>query len=515
MKKIIAGVAALAIAGSAVYGYKMYSSSTIKTSAAAIVKEVNVSKGNVTAGVTESAAVSVESLEQTYGLVLTSTSVSASVESGSKSSSGSGGASAGGMGAMGGMSGSMGGMSMGGMSSGKSGGMGSMGSTSVSTQSESSSVQLVIDKVLITEGQTVKAGDVIMTITQDSIDEARASLTKAVDDAKLALRQAQIDEDEIRLSAQFEYDSRVTEGKNAKSVYDAAMNEIAQNINDLYQQIYDVNTEISECDEEDEKQLEQLNTQLETLQSQLTSALNSRASEELAAKQTYEEACMYYDNAQDLYDVSVNDVGSASDEARDAVETAEADLEAFEEYIADGSIRAEYSGTITSVGYAPGDTLSSDTAIASYADAESITVTVNVTEDDISAVHIDDSVDISFLSYPDDIFDGYVSSIGSSSTGGNSATVSYPVTVVVTSVPETLLSGMTANVTFVTKQVKDVLYVSNKAVTNEGTESYVLRKNTDGTEEKVKVEVSFSNGNIAEIKGVSEGDTLLIKGKES
>lgn len=506
MKKIIAGAVALLIAGGGYYGYKIYSGTEIKTSAASIVKEVSVSKGNVTAGVTESAAVSIESLEQTYDLSLTSTGISASVESGKSSS--------GGTGAGGGMPG-MGGMSMGGMSSGKSGGSGGMGSTNVSTQSESSTVQLVIDEVRITEGQSVKKGDVIMTITQESIDEARSELTKAVENAKLALRQAQIEEDETKLSAQFEYDTRITEGKNAKSVYDSAMNEIAQNITDLYNQIYEVRVDISECDSEDEKQLTQLNTQLESLQSQLTSALNSRAADELSAKQTYDEAVMYYDNAQDLYDVSVNDVGTASEEARDAVEAAEADLEAFESYISDGSIRAEYTGVITSVGYSSGDTLSSDTAIASYADAESITVTVNVTEDDISAVHIDDTVDVDFLSYPDDIFEGYVSSIGSSSTSGNSQTVSYPVTVVITSTPETLLSGMTANVTFITKQVKDVLYVSNKAVVNEGTESYVLKKMDDGSEEKIKVEVGFSNGSIAEIKGVSEGDTLLIKGKES
>ncbi len=516
MKKILAGAAALIIAGGAFYGYRTYNDMELKSSAAPIVKEVSVSKGNVTAGVTESAAVSIESLEQTYDLSLTSTGISASVESGKSSGGSSGGSAGGGMG--GGMP-SMGGMSIGGMSSGRSGGgssgMGSMGSTNVSTQSESSPVQLVIDKVLITEGQSVKKGDVIMTITQESIDAARSELTKAVDDAKLALRQAQIDEDETKLSAQFDYDTRITEGKNAKTVYNTTMNEIAQNINGLYTQIYEVQVDISECDEEDEKQLTQLNTQLENLQSQLTSALNSREAEELSARQTYDEAVMYYENAQDLYDVSVNDVGTASEEAQDAVDSAQADLEAFEEYIADGSIRAEYTGVITSVGYSSGDTLSADTAIASYADAESITVTVNVTEDDISAVHIDDAVEVDFLSYPDDIFEGYVSSIGSSSTSGSSSTVSYPVTVVITTTPETLLSGMTANVTFITKQVKDVLYVSNKAVTNEGTESYVLRKADDGSEEKVNVEVGFSNGSIAEIKGVSEGDTLLIKGKES
>ena len=35
---------------------------------------------------------------------------------------------------------------------------------------------------------------------------------------------------------------------------------------------------------------------------------------------------------------------------------------------------------------------------------------------------------------------------------------------------------MSAEVTFVTKEIKDVLYISNKAVTTEGTKSYVTKK---------------------------------------
>ncbi len=497
MKKLIAGTAALVIAGGSALGYGVYQRSA-KSNAAEVIKEVTVSRGNVTAGVTESAAVNVDSLEQTYDLVLTSTSVSASVEGGSSSP---------------GDSMSMGGMSMGSMMGGMSSKSGSMGSTSVSTQSESSAVALVVDQVLITEGQTVQKGDVIMTITQDSIDEARAQLTQAVSDAELALVQAQIEADETQLSAKFDYDTRIAEGENALSVYNASLDEIAQNISSLYSQIDDINAQIASCT--DDRQLSQLNSQLESLSAQLSSAESSRSSDELAAMQTYEEACMYYENAQDLYDVSVNGVGTAAEEAQEAVDAANSDLEAFEAYISDGNIYAEYSGTITGVGYSSGDTLTSDTAIASYADAESITVTVNVTEDDISVVHIGDGVDIIFLSYPDEMYSGYVSEIGSSSTEGSSSTVSYPVTVVVTSVPETLLSGMTANVTFISKQVQDVLYVSNKAITNEGTDSYVTLKKADGGEEKVRVEVGFSNGNVAEISGVSEGDTLLIKGKVS
>ena len=317
IKKIVAGILAVLLAGGSFYGYTAYKKTAISSSAEEIAKEVTEERGNVTAGVTESAAISVEPLEQTYDLVLTSTSLSASVESGS------GGSPAGGSG---------GGMSMGGMSSmsgGMSGGKGGIGSTSVSSQSESSSVELVVDEVLITEGQSVNKGDVIMTITQESIDEARTKLTEAVNDAELALKQAQIEESETKLSAQFDYDTRISEGNNAEAVYNAAMEEIAQNIDDLYEQLNDANNDYANCT--DDKQLSQLATQISSLKAQIKSAESSRASDELAAKQAYDEAVMYFENAQDLYDVSVNDVGSAAEEAQQAVDDAKADLAAFEE----------------------------------------------------------------------------------------------------------------------------------------------------------------------------------------
>ena len=501
MKKLIAGISALVIAGGCVCGYFFFWRSS-KEDTDVISKEVTVQRGNVTAGVTESAAVKVESLEQTYDLVLNSTSITASVES-SGSASLSGGSSKGGMSAPEGMMNT----SSGSRSSG------STGSTSVSSKLESTALELVVDKVNVTEGQTVKQGDVLMTLTKDSIDKARDLLKNAVTDAELALKQAQIDESKTKLSAKYEYDTRIAEGKNAQSVYNSTLNKIAQNISDLSSQISDVNSQIASCS--DDKQLSQLKNQLESLKSQLSSAQSSRAADELAAKQKYEETCMYYKNAQDLYNVAVSGVGTASEQAQETVKTAKSDLEAFEKYVKDGNILAQHSGTVTGVGYSSGDTLNSETAIASFADAESITVTVNVTEDDISVVNLNDKVDVSFLSYKDEVYSGYVSEIGSAASNSKSTTVSYPVTVVITKTPDKILSGMTANVTFVSKKVENVLYVSNKAVTNEGSQSYVLRKKEDGGEEKIKIDAGFSNGNITEISGVSEGDTLIIKGKVS
>ena len=500
MKKLIAGISALVIAGGCVCGY-FFLREPSKDENSVISKEVTVQRGNVVAGVTERAAVKVESLEQTYDLELNSTSISASVQSTASASSGSSGKNSPDA-IMNTSSGSK---------SSKSSGV--TGSTSVSSKSETSALELVVDKVNVTEGQTVKEGDVLLTLTKESIDSARTLLKQAVTDAELALKQAQIDESKTKLSAKYEYDTRVAEGKNALSVYNSTLSEIAQNISSLKSQISDVNSQIKSCT--DDKQLSQLKSQLESLKSQLSSAQSSRSADELAAKQKYEEACMYYKNAQDLYNVSVNGVGTASEQAKEAVSTAKSDLEAFEKYVKDGSILAQHSGTVTGVGYTSGDTLNSATAIASFADAQSITVTVNVTEDDISVVNLNDKVDISFLSYADKVYSGYVSEIGSAASSTKSSTVSYPVTVVITETPDRILSGMTANVTFISKKVEDVLYVSNKAVENEDGKSYVLRKNSGGDEEKVSVDVGFSNGSVAEINGVSEGDTLLIKGKVS
>ena len=506
MKKLIAGISALVIAGGCVCGYFFFRKSSEKGSDV-MSKEVTVQRGNVTAGVTESASVNVESLEQTYDLVLNSTSISASVESSGTASSA--GSSKSGMSSTEGMMNT----SSGSKSSKSSGNGGSSGSTSVSSKSESSALELVIDKVNVTQGQVVKQGDVLMTLTQESIDKARSLLKQAIEDAELALKQAQIDESKTKLSAKYEYDTRIAEGKNALSVYNSTLNEIAQNISSLSSQISDVNSQIASCT--DDKQLSQLKNQLGSLRSQLSSAQSSRAADELAAKQKYEEACMYYKNAQDLYNVAVNGVGAASEQAQETLKTAKSDLEAFEKYISGGKILAQHSGTVTGVGYSSGDTLNADTAIASFADAESITVTVNVTEDDISVVNLNDKVDIGFLSYQGKTYSGYVSEIGSAASSTKSSTVSYPVTVVITETPDKILSGMTANVTFITKKVEDVLYVSSKAVVTEGSQSYVLKKKEDGGEEKIKVNAGFSNGNITEINGVSEGDTLLIKGKVS
>ena len=67
MKKILAGVAALVIISSCVLGY-MFFIKDKDSDNVQVTKEVTVARGDVTAGVSESSSVKVESLEQSYDL---------------------------------------------------------------------------------------------------------------------------------------------------------------------------------------------------------------------------------------------------------------------------------------------------------------------------------------------------------------------------------------------------------------------------------------------------------------
>ena len=138
-------------------------------------------------------------------------------------------------------------------------------------------------------------------------------------------------------------------------------------------------------------------------------------------------------------------------------------------------------------------------------------MTVSVSQEDISDIAVGDEVNIELTAYEDEVFAGTVTGIDTSTTSGSS-TVSYNVTVTFSDDVDGVFTDMTGNVTFIQKQVEDVLYVSNKTIINEGTASYVKVKDADGNIKKVEVTTGFSDGiNVEITSGLSEGDTVLIE----
>ena len=303
----------------------------------------------------------------------------------------------------------------------------------------------------------------------------------------------------------------------AQDSYDATVSELAQAVEDAqeaydesaalvtyYQQMINEGVDLSDSLEEEQKNCDSLYNKLKAAQS-------AYATQSISAKKEYQESVFSSQNAGSQYSADVTGVDIKTEDAEADLEDAKEKLAEFESFVGDGTITSEYEGTIMTVGYAAGDDLSAQTAVVTFADASEVTMTVSVSEEDITGISIGDEVIVELNAYEDREFAATVENMDTSVSSGSS-TVSYDVEVHLTGDCDGILTDMTGNVTFVSKEVKDVLYVSNKAVIRDGTVSYVKVKKEDGTIAKTEVETGFSDGvNVEITSGLEEGDTVLIE----
>lgn len=443
-----------------------------------VYKEVTVEKGNLTVGVTESGSVTIGTLEQELSIESTSSSLTSNTQSA---------------------------------------GQGMAGATA-NTSSGSSSEALEVEEVYVSVGQQVAQGDPLMKLSEDSVESYRDSLEEAVTEASASVSEATLASEQQKLEAGYTYNLSVAEGSVAEANYQATLKELEENLEEAqeafdesaalinyYQEQIDAGVDLSESLSKEQENYNKLYTRL-------LSAQNSYTTKSIEAEATYEKAQLSSENATSQYNV---DVSGADNEVKTAQETlaeAKEALEAFDACVGeDGILYAEYAGTIMAINYEVGDTISSDTSIVSFANAEEVTMSVSVSEEDIANIAVGDVVNIELTAYEDVLYEGEVLGIDTSASSGSS-TVSYEVTVAFTGDVSGIYTDMTGNVTFIEKQVEDVLYVSNKAIIGEGTASYVKVKDADGTIRKVEVETGFSDGvNVEIISGVTEGETVLIE----
>lgn len=566
-KKITIGIVCLLIL-SIVAGFGYYQVQKGKKSDTKVVtKETKVKSGNLTVGITESGNVAIDTLTQSYSLSRTSVSSTSTSSSGSTSSatttkSGSSDSTK-----------SADNASLEQSSSTKNSASSIQSTADSSTQnsSASSEEELVVKKVCVSTGQNVKKGDTLLTLTKSSVESAKKSYQENYDAARIAYNEAKTTRDAAKVSAEYEYKQRIATGKSALATYKATVASLEANVSSTkaaYQKaqngIKTLPTQIASLKKKIAKaksasgvmdsvnnttqqsssntttgtnttsstqssstitqltqELTQLQTQLSeyrsnlnSLKSQYTSAKKALKTGKITAKQTYEESRIEAKNAKALYTVALSSVNDDVDAAKETYDQTKEELEAFNAFTKNNEVTAKYTGKLTSVGYSKGDSLNSSTAIAAYVDTDGVNITVSVAQDDVSNIKVGDNVNIYLSAYEDELFEGTVTSISSSSTGDT--TVSYPVVVTLSGDVSKVYDGMSSEVTFVSKEVKDVTYVSNKAITTEGTKSYVTLKKADGTTKKTKVVTGFSDGHNVEIKsGLKKGDTVLIESQVS
>ena len=438
-------------------------------------------------------------------------------------------------------------------------------------EDEEASRYLQIEEVYAVQGQRMKEGDPLFKISRDSIDAVRRKLQKAKSEAQLELADARSDYNTQARSAKSTYSASKAEADTASRSLAATTNRLQQEIELLYGDIQVLEAEINDYNEKltDEDTLEDysdLKYAFEKAQEKLeetdassvaaytanySSFQNAKTAfeelddrlqgyrdgieenqeqilekleqinqsqadlsrEQLSAQQSYDSAVLNGSLAGDIYGYTVDDLAGTVEEAQAAVEEAQSLLDDFEAFVGtDGIVYADGSGLITEVAYEAGDRLMNTGAMLSYVKEEDYTITIDVSEEDISYINVGDTVDIEFNAYPDELCSGIVSAVTTTADSSYSSTVNYPVTIRIEGDTGKLYGGMTADITFVTDRAEDVLYVSAKAiVTKEDGSTCVYIKNAEGEMELKTVTTGFSNGSETEITdGLSEGDTVYI-----
>lgn len=428
---------------------------------------------------------------------------------------------------------------------------------------------LKVEEVYVAVGQRIQEGDRVYRFTQASIDAVRKALTYEKTEAQIALATAQTDYETGVLESELSRNETLLDTALAQTSYDTAIARLSNNIaaksleiQQLLKDIYKLQCALTEEDYREQKSniLEAYEDAIEgvkdaggdyvtnkveaaqTFQSAKASyeqffssfdesnqqiqdkidevykieadiAYDQQLLEKelLAAQQSLETSAVSGEIADVKYQSSLTGYENALSKAQRELEEAEEKLEAFNEFVGDGTVCARGSGIVTEIGYEEGEYLMNTGTLIAFAEADEMTVSVDVSQEDVVNMKVGDAVELRFSAYGKETCHGVIQSMTTTATSRNSATISYPVVISIQGDTSRLYSGMTADVTFVTEEAEHVSYVLQKAVVEENGKSQLYIKSG---EEYVLTPVTtgFGNGEYIEVRdGIKAGDKYYIR----
>lgn len=364
------------------------------------------------------------------------------------------------------------------------------------------------------------------------------SLKSAMDSARTALYQNEHTTDEDTND-----DADDSAYNNAKEAYNDYYDDVAKTIvdqeNDLeakvaeytaeynnYSSAYnDANTAFSDKYKSNASSLSQndidqkvatLQAQVKTDQYNLDKAQKTAQISSVTAQTSENTDLNTAANADGTYSLAVNQLQEAVTVAQDSVDQLQNQVSEIDSALnGSGVITAPCDGLVATIEYTNGTSVQADTAMMVITKTNTVAMSVSVSEDDIGSVSIGQDATLSFSAYEGSSVDAVVESITAEPARSGSSSVTY--TVVVRSKGAVsdlgaIYEGMSGEATVVQKQAKNVLYVSNKAITFKNGVSSVLVKNADGTHTQKTVKTGFSDGTQVEItSGLESGQTVLAE----
>jgi macrolide-specific efflux system membrane fusion protein len=233
------------------------------------------------------------------------------------------------------------------------------------------------------------------------------------------------------------------------------------------------------------------------------------------------------DQARLAFDVTASEFTHVTDDISAAKVTASAAYRDYQDV--SGTIVAPASGIINNLTLTQGSSLvasssQSTSSGATYASSQTIgfiragnneyLAEVSLTESDVVKVAAGQKVTLEMDAHPDVSFTGHVLAVDVSGSS-NSGVSSYPATIVMDATNLPIYPNMSVTATIITGTHTDVLLIPLSAVTTKDDTSYV-KKVVDGEQVSVEVKLGADNDtNVIITSGLAEGDEIVTSSASS
>ena len=125
-------------------------------------------------------------------------------------------------------------------------GVTNVGITEETFDVENLTTVLEIEEVYAASGEEVTVGDKILKLTEDSVEEARKELERALEDAELAYHTGAIEYEQNLITAEYTRDSAILTGQQAKDVYDETVAGLQSAVTRAEEELQEAEDDIAE-----------------------------------------------------------------------------------------------------------------------------------------------------------------------------------------------------------------------------------------------------------------------------
>lgn len=408
--------------------------------------------------------------------------------------------------------------------------------------------ELVVEEIFVKVGDWVDKETKLAKLSIESIEEKLKTLTEEKKKAEDVFSQTKNNKDIQNSSSTNEWNDRVKNSKNTfeskKTQLEADIASIVQNIQTIQARILELENLISQVPslieegsieannenslenkerndlenettntpnvdelkkelEEKKKELVDAQNKETTFRKELTNLQNARNAEVNEEKRQKDEKDVIQSKNNANFDTALG----SSERDLNKINT---EIEKYQKLKNNPYLVTDVEGVVIDISYKENKKVDPQEIGITIGKPEGKYVLVSVDQESILKLEEGQEVKLRFNAYGDEEFIGVLSKrdlVGKNANG----VIVYEVYVELNQTDKELLSGMSCTVTFITKEIKDVIKLSNKAIQIKDGKQIVLVQGEDKKIEEREIQTGFSDGKVSEItNGLKDGEVVVV-----